>query len=224
MALGAVVLTNGNGIITVEPAFERSEELLEINDISEQPPVREALELVRRNSLKRDVLLSVQAPYSVLASVTDQLRLYSWLKRCPDRIRTALRMITKGLAGYVREAFSHGARIVSIADPYARPEVIGFSRYREYAALCQYRLLQLLENKRGGIVHLCPHCSIRLEEYGYITVHDETFGARPYHDALLDSAGEGMVFVGHQCVHTRVTGHLYKIVLNKSADKEDHFP
>ncbi|MDR3165902.1 MAG: hypothetical protein LBU13_10045 [Synergistaceae bacterium] len=214
LSLGADLELTNTGFPVTKPLFRRPEDLLEIRDISTQPAAREMLGFIRNCPADRDVMLCVEAPYSVLSSAADQTLLYTWLVRYPGLIHSALNAITDGLAGYVGNALSNGARVISIADPYARPDVIGAARYIEYAARYQHRLLKLLANKNSGIIHLCPHCSLRLEAYGYVTTRKNTFDIRPYYEALLETGTGEVAFVGHQCVHTPKTDSIYELKLS----------
>ncbi|MDR1916222.1 MAG: hypothetical protein LBQ58_06590 [Synergistaceae bacterium] len=210
MALGAPAVLSESGIVLAEPLLVRPESLLEINDISLHPAVKEVLELIEKRSPGQEVMLNVQAPYSVLCTVTEQDTLHSWLVRYKSMVHEALCAITRGLAGYIREALQRGAHVVSIADPYACPEIIGASRHREFAAEYEYRLLRLLAGAPCGVVHLCPRCSLMLEKYGRIAARCENLGGKPYHEALLEAASE-FAIVGHRCIHSQSAEKFYRL-------------
>lgn len=211
-ALGASLKYTESGIPVSEPLFDRVESLLEIGDISASPTVREVLELVRRNSAERPVMLNVQSAYSVLRTATEQRTLYSWLIRNRSEVHSALNSITSGLAGYITEALRCGGKVISISDPWARVEIIGENRYREYAAEYQIRLLRLLKgiSVSHGVIHVCPHCSLRLEKYGYVAARRENFEQKPYQEVLLEAASD-FVIVGHICIHSPFAEEFYRL-------------
>jgi uroporphyrinogen-III decarboxylase len=210
-ALGAEVTRTASGFVEVRPLYTRPDELKNVANLGDRPLLLEVLENIRTAARDREVLLNVNAPYSVLSLITPPERFYAWLARYPDEVHAALKTITAGLASYIKQAFAAGAKIVSLADPQAQPMLLGDVRYREYVADWQYRLLKLLTPSDGkGLLHLCPYGFFMLEKYGYVEVRAVDFPRRRYEDALFEAAdGDGIVFAGRQCPHTRLTEHLY---------------
>ncbi|MDR1932187.1 MAG: hypothetical protein LBQ57_05090 [Spirochaetales bacterium] len=212
-ALGAGVKKTANGFLTPEYLYKTPDMLKDIVRIDEQSAVKIILEKIK--NAPKDVLLKVSGPYSVLASVIDPSLLYRWLRKEPDLIHEALEKITRGLSGYIQAAFSLGAKILSLADPYANEKILGQNRYREYAAAYFVKLLaQILRENTRGVIHLCPHHSLLLEEYGYIKKETINFETESYTEALrIYSAKNKMLLAGHQCIYSGKVQTLHLLTL-----------
>jgi hypothetical protein len=152
------------------------------------------------------VFLKIWGPYSVLASAAEPSLFYRRLKREKAQVHGELEKITLGLAGYIAGALSRGTRIISLAEPFGIPALLGESSYREYAASYLVRLLEALgeDPLARGLIHLCPHCSVPLEFFGYLKdAGTELPGRGSYPETLREyAAGEKLLLAGRRCVHT----------------------
>ncbi|GHV74176.1 hypothetical protein AGMMS49940_14780 [Spirochaetia bacterium] len=205
-ALGASVRRTSGGFVVPSYLYTDPAMLREIPRIDEQYPIKLILEKIQ-NETSRPIVLKVTGPYSVLASVVEPSLLYRWLKKNPALVHTVLHQITTGLSAYILQAILHGAKIISLADPYANPSILGMGHYKEYAGAYLIELLRtVLLRSSGGLIHLCPHSSIPLEKAGYITVEAVPVKSSTslYIDILFGLAVEKTVaLTGHQCIYSR---------------------
>ncbi|SHH98613.1 Uroporphyrinogen decarboxylase (URO-D) [Sporobacter termitidis DSM 10068] len=216
-ALGARAHVTASGFCDVTPPFTSPEQLRDIPPLPERPLIRELLAELERRSAARAILLNVSAPYSLLALLSSQ-KLPAWLLRQPEEVRAALGALTDGLAGYIAAALDRGVKVVSLADPQAQRGLLGEKRYRAFAAEFQLRLLErLAESPAHGVVHLCPYSFSPLEEYGLLELSELAPPDPSYERALLSTAenAETVIFIGHQCPHTKSAARLYQLHLDK---------
>jgi hypothetical protein len=218
-ALGAVVHRTQSGFKTVQYLFEAPEALYSLPNLADSEPVRRVLEQIRAAPADKTVLLKVNGPYSILASLTDPASLYRRLIKYSSAVHQALDRITCGLTDYLCMAVVHGASIISLADPYANLGVLGEKRYREFAA--PY-LLALLKNivanfaskingsmeKPNTVIHLCPHNSVPLVRFGYMHIQNIAVNHDSYIGALISLTRPpgfrpDLIILGDQCVYAR---------------------
>jgi uroporphyrinogen-III decarboxylase len=209
-ALGAAITTTGNGFTAPECLYTRPEMLASLPRIDEQEPAKALIERIRKARgpavlAGKTILLKTTAPYSVLASLVEPKLFYRWLIKEKMAIKQALNTITAGIAAYITKAFASGASILSLADPFANPSVLGGS-YQEFAASSLLELLRLLSPIKG-VIHLCPYNSKALEKYGHLSAETSVFEkSETYIDVLRKYAEtETMVLTGHQCIYTDQT-------------------
>ncbi|MDR3341792.1 MAG: hypothetical protein LBT14_03200 [Treponema sp.] len=212
-ALGGIITKTASGFPAVEYLFSEPDALLHLPSLEKCKPltsILEELESVLKEKKDKTVLLKVNGPYSVLASLIEPKLLYRWLTKHAEAIHKALKTITAGLAAYIIEAFSRGAKIVSLADPYANVTVLGERHYREFAAQYLVSLLGIIRStpvsngSRSAIqlIHLCPHNSIPLVQFGYMQTKRTGITRSAYIDALLDfSLHDGLTILGDQCIY-----------------------
>jgi uroporphyrinogen-III decarboxylase len=214
-ALGARIVKTSTGALIADYLYERLEDFETISGFHDRPPIREVLNCIEKSSVHENVRLNVQGPYSVLAALVEPSRLYKWLIKNSLEIKTALKAVTAGLEHYIREALARGAKVISIADSYANPETLGRARYREFAAEYLFRLLTgLARTRASGVIHLCPHSSLLLEQYGCLDARALPIANRSQENALLELAARNVpVITGHQCLNRRETDRLYLLTL-----------
>jgi uroporphyrinogen-III decarboxylase len=204
-ALGASTKETSGGFVVPSYLYTDPVMLLTIPRIDEQYPIKRILERIQNES-SRPVVLKVNGPYSVLASVIEPSLLYRWLKKNPVEVHAALHRITTGLSAYIIQAVMHGAKIISLADPYANPSILGMEHYKKYAGAYLTELLSLvLSQSSTGLIHLCPHSSIPLEKAGYIAAETVPIksNAPSYIDTLLELVVENTVtLTGHHCIYS----------------------
>jgi uroporphyrinogen-III decarboxylase len=205
-ALGAGIEITGNGFES--PAFLYTDpvELNSLPRIEESKQIKSVLQQIKNASCP-NILLKLNGPFSILASVIEPKLFYRWLKKYPDEINGALERITGGLASYVAESISSGARIISMADPFLNPDLVGPELYKKYGAYYFVKLLRHISaESSSGIVHICPHTSIPLETYGYLKlgiVEPIKFATQTYIEGLFKSfTQKNVIFTGHQCIYT----------------------
>jgi uroporphyrinogen-III decarboxylase len=216
-ALGAAVHRTSVGFETVRCFLEEPEALFSLPRLSEAEPVRRVLEQMRGAPKDKILLLKANGPYSILASLIDPKHFYRWLVKHRAGIHRALDQITGGLTEYLCAAIGCGASIISLADPYASPRILGEKRYREFAAAPLVTLMKNVAAKTGGaaekpdaVIHLCPHNSVPLTQLGYTGVRNIPVRRGSYIDALIRHPGfpPGLAILGDQCIYAQNTEKL----------------
>jgi uroporphyrinogen-III decarboxylase len=203
-ALGARITETRGGFPVLESLYHSPAELAAVPRIDETLPVARVLEKIAVAPC-RDILLKVSGPYSVLSSVVESRTFYRWLRTNEEEVEAALERITMGLTRYISGAISAGARVISLADPYANPDVLGPAHYRRYAAASLIKLLDALSGRRSGLIHLCPHTSVRLERHGCASFEsaEASETCRSYIGQLFRFAERnGPTITGHVCVYS----------------------
>jgi uroporphyrinogen-III decarboxylase len=220
-ALGAVVTKTSSGFETARYLYTNPDMLAAIPNISEQESIRKILSLIEKS--RKKVLIKTSGPYSVLASLVEPSLFYRWLRKNPVEIHNALKKITAGLSAYITEAFARGALILSLADPFANPDVLGEKHYREFAAPYLLDLLRAAREKSQGVIHLCPHSSLPLEKFGYIESQTLSCANDSCINILLGlSQKSGLHITGHQCIYSGKTDTLHKLFLNSEFNHQPH--
>jgi uroporphyrinogen-III decarboxylase len=206
-ALGAGTEKTAGGFETARYLFSNPEELLRLPLLDEQLPIARLLEEIEKAPPGKTVLLKANGPYSILAALVPPQLFYRWLAKRKAEVHAALERISVGLAAYILKAASRGAAILSLADPYANPEVLGEKHYGEFAA--PYLIKALKEIADGApelVAHLCPHNSLVLERYGFLrgknfSISSDAVG-EPYIQLLAALAGRKQAaLLGHQCIY-----------------------
>jgi|AGTN01.2.fsa_nt_gi Uroporphyrinogen-III decarboxylase len=206
-ALGAQAV-QGAGCVYTAYSCGSLNQLRNLPRLETQEPVARVIDCIRMAA--GHVMLAVQSPYSVLAAVTEPPLLLRWLIAEPFEVKSALERITEGLGEYIKAAVASGADIVSLADPYALPEVLGNARYMEFVAAYMTRLLRMLVNSlERGVVHICPRSSLVLERLGCLVSRKAVCPPGRYEDQLLRLSRDNSVwFVGHRCIHLETSAYI----------------
>jgi uroporphyrinogen-III decarboxylase len=218
LALGAAYSQTPQGFITPQYRYTHPSELSGLPQIPAAPPVREVLEAIQKKGPGTTALLKVNGPYSVLASLVEPQQFYRWLRKAPVPVQQGLETIRSGIKGYILEAFALGVEMLSLADPYANAGVLGEGHYRVFAEAPLMRLVQevLQENPSPGrIIHLCPHTSLLLEQFGLLKGETVLTAAYPttYTLLLRDGAAKGIPLVGHRCIYSKAATELIGLAL-----------
>ncbi|MDR0877771.1 MAG: hypothetical protein LBN21_06935 [Treponema sp.] len=202
LALGAGTEKSTNGFETPQYLFFNPEELLALPLMDEQLPIIRLLEVIEKADPEKTVLLKVNGPYSILASLVSPRLFYRWLAKNKSPVHTALERINAGLISYIRKAVSKGVAILSIADPYANPDILGEKHYCEFAAPYLVELLQHIKAP-GLVTHLCPHNSLILAKYGFLKSRAEPAEGESYIKRLIAlTRQKDSILLGHQCIYT----------------------
>ncbi|MFP3042182.1 hypothetical protein LQZ19_10235 [Treponema primitia] len=204
-ALGASINQTSGGFAVPSFLYTDPAMLRDIPRLDIQPPIKAILEDIRKETA-RSIVLKVSGPYSILSSIIEPSLFYHWLIRNSLDVHAALEQLTLGLTAYIVQAIKNGARIISLADPYANPSILGSAHYKEYAGTYLIKLLHgIIEQSSCGIVHICPHSSIPLETYGYITAKSipVEIDSTLYIDTLFKLFDNNrIVLMGHQCIYS----------------------
>jgi uroporphyrinogen-III decarboxylase len=229
-ALGAAVRRTQGGFETVQYLIENPEALYKLPNIADSEGARRVLEQVSRarrtEPADKTIMLKANGPYSILASLIDPAYLYRWLIKYPAAIHHGLDRITGGLTDYLFAAVTHGASIISLADPYANIDILGEKYYREFAAPYLMALLQNMDSKINAqtekpniIIHLCPHNSIPLVQLGYMSMRDIAVCHDTYTGALISPPNfePGLSILGNQCVYAQ---NINKLSIHRTISSE----
>jgi uroporphyrinogen-III decarboxylase len=202
-ALGAETETTANGFEVIRPLFTEPDMLFNVPSFGESELIKAVVEKIRAASnaaaKEKKVLLKMNGPYSVLASLVKPELFYRWCAKHRHAIHAALDSITASLETYLDSSIDSGADIVSLADPYAKVSILGEKRYREFTAAYLLRLLRGIKGKKA-VVHLCPHTSIPLVQFGYFKVKEIPVKSDSYLDALMHR--KGPLLLGNRCVYS----------------------
>jgi uroporphyrinogen-III decarboxylase len=215
-ALGASINQTSGGFVVPSFLYTDPAMLSAIPRIDKQSPIKLILEKIQHEK-HRPIILKVSGPYSILASVVEPSLFYRWLKKNRFEVHAALQRITSGLTEYIVQALANGAKIISLADPYANPSILGESIYKEYAGSYLIKLLHaILDQPLYGLVHICPHSSIPLEQFGY-TVSEAVAANNTisYIDTLLELVKpEKIIVTGHQCIYSNTVSNVQQLRLS----------
>jgi uroporphyrinogen-III decarboxylase len=166
------------------------------------------------------IMLRVNAPYSVLAGLVEQPLFYRWLAKESEAVHAGLERVTGGLARYIRAGFERGVRIISIADPFANPAILGEKRCCDFACVWLSKLLEKIAPIPGLVTHICPQSSLLLEQHGFVTA--APFPTREanaehstlYLDFLINIVEEAKsAILGHQCIYAQETAQMVHLRL-----------
>ncbi|MDR0583660.1 MAG: hypothetical protein LBG57_04835 [Treponema sp.] len=209
-ALGAECETTASGFEVIRPLFTRPDALYHISPFGESALIKKVVEQIGGASKEKKVLLKLNGSYSVLASLVKPELFYRWFAKHRDAIHFALDSITASLEHYLGVCINAGAGFVSLVDPYAKVSILGEKRYREFAAAYLLRLLRGVKEEKA-IIHLCPHTSIPLVQFGYFEAKDIPVNNGSYLDALVHR--EGPLLLGNRCIYAEkiesITSLLY---------------
>ncbi|MDR1574569.1 MAG: hypothetical protein LBS37_01065 [Treponema sp.] len=201
-ALGADCETSAGGFEVIRPLFTEPNMLFNIPAFGESELIKNVVEKIgcaSGASKEKKVLLKLNGPYSVLASLVSPELFYRWYAKYREAIHAALDSITSSLEIYLDKSIDAGAGIVSVADPYANVSVLGEKRYREFAAAYLLRLLRGIKGKKA-VIHLCPHSSIPLVQFGCFETKDIPVNNDSYLDALIHQ--HGPLLLGNRCIYS----------------------
>jgi uroporphyrinogen-III decarboxylase len=218
-ALGAAVQTTASGFPDVIPFIKAPEQLSRIPRLSESEQIKSSLARVRELSKEQPFMANAIAPYSLLVMIASA-KLMAWLVRYPDETLSALWFLAQELGWYISELFIAGAKVVSLSDPQAQRELLGYSRFIKFCTGSQIALLkQILKFNAKGVLHLCPYCFTALEKYGLISIKEKKSAEETYENALLTAADnvQETVLIGRQCPHTKKTDFIYYLSITGGA-------
>jgi uroporphyrinogen-III decarboxylase len=222
-ALGAAIHQTANGFETVQYLFNDPEDFCTMPFLADTEPVYRVLEQIRQAAPQRKtILLKVNGPYSILASLVEPKLFYRWFVKNNAALHDALDTVSEGLAEYICGAVLEGVKIISLADPYANLQILGEKRYREFAAPYLLKLLQNISARINGargekkiILHICPHNSVPLAQLGYTETEDVPVSGASYIDVLTTESTfqPGLTLLGNQCIYSENTGKITRLIL-----------
>jgi uroporphyrinogen-III decarboxylase len=211
------------GHVWTEPSM-----LNNLTMLDKTPFIQSVLQAIEKVPPDKTVLLKVNCPYSILASLVEPSLFYLWLRKNKNQIHNALAAITCGLADYIFKALKKGIKLLSFADPYANMRTIGRGHYNEFAAHYLVSLLNMIlhnNENTGGLIHVCPYNSIALEELNLITTNRVRipYGITNYIE-LIDyyiksTPLRNIIISGHQCIYAKYTDTIITLSLKSVATR-----
>ncbi len=150
------------------------------------------------------VALSVEGPFTILASLIDPMNFYKGLRKDPQQIQEILAVVEEGIIRYSLEGIKRGASIISYADPVGAIGIIGPKVYREYSGPSSGRITKGIREGGGKVlIHLCGKTSTALEKIEMARSYPiATEGAMTYGQGLLGQLDKatGPIMIGHRCI------------------------
>jgi uroporphyrinogen-III decarboxylase len=222
-SLGAEINKTKGGFETVRILFNEPGELYQLPNLACGEKAKEIIRRIKetlkpadddltRALKKKTVLLKVNGPYSILASLIDPRLFYRWLSKERGAVHAALEKITTGLGEYIQKAVNAGAEIISLADPYANVKILGEKYFLEFAARHLLDLLNFIssafnsaEPEKKVKMHICPHNSVPLIKLGRLKKKEIPVEYVSYISALLDwpHFRKGLTITGEECIYSR---------------------
>lgn len=204
-AFGGDVKWNGTQLVPGKYVCQNREDLEALcRRTLEEQAVREILECIP--GLRDDpVILDVQGPFSILASLMEPATLFRVLKPEKERIEQILDKIIWFLVDYIMIAVDRGVKVISFADPAGVMELTGPAVYRAFSGRAVHRLFTALSPFLDkAVVHLCGKVAVSMEKAGYLKPHPKRLAEGDYLENLLALAGNPSVrFVGGGCINIR---------------------
>lgn len=150
------------------------------------------------------VILDVQGPFSILASLMDPAILFRYLKPEKEKIEKMLDRITDFLVDYTMVAVERGVKVISFADPAGALEMTGPAVYRAFSGLYTWRFFGGIEPFLDrALVHLCGKAAVSMEKTAYLRARPLRAPETGYLESLLALAEKPRIkFVGGGCINT----------------------
>jgi uroporphyrinogen-III decarboxylase len=216
-ALGAGSETTTNGFEVIRPIFTEPDMLFHVSPFGESALIKNVVAKIGAASSgvpkEKKVLLKLNGPYSVLASLVRPELFYRWCVKHRSAVHCALASITASMEIYLNKSVDSGAGLVSLTDPYAKVSILGEKRYREFAAAYLLNLVRSVNGKKV-IIHLCPQSSIPLVEFGYFNTEDIRLNSGSYLDALIHL--QGPLLLGNRCIYTENIDSITSLIYTGS--------
>lgn len=221
-ALGADIIKRENYWTTGNYPFHNLKEILEkINtdqfNIIKDKRIQAVIEVVKR--LKENpLILEVEAPFSVLASLINPMELYAAMVTEPKLLEKILKKIVLEETKYIKEVIQAGCRIISLAEPAGTIDMVGEKYFKECSGKAIEFLLKECEKfLQKSVIHLCGKLSSSMIAVQMVKEKEYPVKSKDYLDNILEVTGNSEIhFVGQRCIHQRKnnTGKIYLLNLN----------
>jgi uroporphyrinogen-III decarboxylase len=218
--VGAATETTANGFEVVRPLFTEPDMLYAVPAFEESALIQEVIRKIRAavcagssaglgGGSRKKILVKLNGPYSVLASLVKPEHFYRWFATYRDALHAALASLTASLQHYLDQAIDAGAAYISLADPYAEVSVLGEKRFKEFAGGYLVKLVRSAGDKEA-VIHLCPHTSIPLAQFGFFEAVDIPVSGDSYLEALIYQ--KGPLLLGNRCIYAGKTESITRLV------------
>ncbi|WP_333861018.1 uroporphyrinogen decarboxylase family protein [Clostridium sp.] len=195
-----------NGILIDGFKYSKIEELSELYEFDlDKGRIKEVLDCIEiLNKRGNIVALNIEAPFTILTLLIDNLTIYRGLIRQSDIIYNALLTIQNSIRKYIIRSLEKGARIISYADPSGDINIIGPEIYKKFSGYMSYGLIKSLEDYiDNSIIHLCARTSLPFEKSGFCrSTPVEIKKDITYGEAICSVLDEKNIKVlGHNCIN-----------------------
>lgn len=219
VALGADIIKTRGYWTTGDYPFSNLEEI-DLNRISiiKDKRIQAVIECIRQ--LRHDrIILEVEAPFSILASLVNPMELYESMQTKPDLLNDILKKIAMEEKKYLEAVIDAGCTIISLAEPIGTIDMVGEEYFKKFSGKAVVFLLkQTRKFLKNSVIHLCGKLS------GSMLVADMaeeiicTASNEEYFENLLEAARNPKIyFTGQHCIHQKknLTGKIHVISLKE---------
>jgi|GEM_PF-3908 len=213
VAYGVLPQLMGNNYIFTDYIYESLDDIDSKLSIIENPIIQNTLECISIQSEKK-IVLNVQGPFSILATLINPTKLYTYRGQKKELLLDALINIADSLAEYTIEAVKRGVDIISFADAEGVMEIVGEGFYKQISGVAVYTYLKKIEpHINKALVHICGKTSFSLQRAGFMISKVYRVAEKDYMKVLFDYAQNSKFkYVGHNCIHNK---HLSIPIISK---------
>lgn len=218
-ALGADIIKTGEFWTTGDYPFSRLEEI-NVNGMSiiEDERIQALVESIKQLRYDR-IVLEVEAPFSVLASLVNPMELYESMQTKPDLLNDILKKITLEEKKYLETAIDAGCTIISLAEPTGTIDMVGEEYFKKFSGKAAVDLLkQTRKFLKNSVIHLCGKLSSSMLVAGMAEERIYPVSNEEYFENLLEAARNPKIyFTGQHCIHQKknLTGKIHVISLKE---------
>lgn len=219
VAFGADIIKTGEVWTTGDYPFSSLEEV-DLNGISiikdeRIQAVIESIKQLRDNK----IILEVEAPFSILASLINPMELYGSMQTKPDLLNDILNKITLEEKKYLETAIDAGCTIISLAEPIGTVDMIGKEYFKEFSGRATVLLLEESQKfLKNSVVHLCGKLSSSMLMTDMAGEIIYPASSEEYLENLTEAAQNPKIhFTGQHCIHQKKnpTGEIHVISLKE---------
>lgn len=151
------------------------------------------------------LILEVEAPFSVLASLVNPMDLYLSMQTEPGLLENILKRIVSEESKYIEAAIRAGCRIFSMAEPAGTLDMVGEKYFKDCSGRAAVKLLKEIEKHLSkGVVHLCGKLSSSMIAVQMAEEEEYSVNSEEYIENLLETAKDPEIhFVGQRCIHQK---------------------
>lgn len=186
--------------------FKSIEDMKSIGEIDlTKGRIREVLKAVETlNKEGETVILNVEGPITIIASLVDSRIFYRELRKNKNVIDEFLEVIENNIIKYINEGIKRGAQIISYADPVGALNIVGPKVFKEVSGKSAIKILKSVENNlKGSIIGLCGQISVALEKMGFIKAYPIKFKENIRYGEAINYVlqnEKSVKIIGHNCI------------------------
>ena len=215
--LGADVIKREKIWTTGNYPFSRLEEAdAQQFSLMKDSRIQSILEVIEKLKTKL-VVLEVEAPFSVLASLVNPMELYDAMQTRPELLDHILTKITREETKYLEAATDAGCTIISLAEPTGTIDMVGEKYFKECSGKAVLLLLKESQKfLKNSIVHLCGKLSNSMLVTNMAKENIYPVNSQEYLENLTEAARNPEIhFAGQHCIHQKknTTGQIHILTL-----------